>query len=380
MSYSVNYARKQISVLTKNYEFLLDNSSTSNKSLYLRFCFDISVSELKRQADIFAFNYKAHSYVNLPRILRVKDDEFEQVVRELYIYSFAKSFYNAVFFNKISNDSNLGYVLKGHSCLFRLLRNPVSQDFSETDFVSYTISLGTEAKKQAMFLQLLSAFPFLNRYKDEMPDAFGTIPFFINDYEAYLNRLMQDQFSGNAVQQGDSSFLVTGNITDSLGRLTLSDLSSIDDTSILSFSNNPIANCFKSPDGKKLYFFPVVNGVRMEFNPSFSFSMANFIKLDYNNDKDIINKYYYSIDLSDSQKHLILSDIYTISGIKCRTVNVSGGASSNIEVPTLDDIIKVINSYNNDFEKVLNKIKQVTDSGKTFIEYITEINNTLNLK
>lgn len=351
-----NYSRKPIKEISKNFEFLLDNSSVSQKSFNLEMKLSVSLTDISMQAKTFATNYSIHGYLIHSKVLRCRDHQVHDILYKLYIYSFVKSIYNSIYFNDLSESSNLGLCFSGHCALFYLLRSRNNSHFEDDFMLSYRINTGSRVSKQALILRFLSRFTFLAEYAKNEYDSLGTSPFIIPKYEEYLNRLQQDHYAKDHISQGGKSTSKEDDKDSKVkpdnktginyyeGKLEISRLNNNSDAkSILSFNNSPVMNSFLNINNDTLYFIPVGNNKKLEFNRSFSFNKANQLKVDEDNTgTENLQKYYKSIPLTMKQKHLTCSEVFTNTGIKCRTVSELA-EDKKIFIPSIEKIIELIN-------------------------------------
>jgi hypothetical protein len=260
MSKTTNYSRKRINEVIKNFEFLENSTTTSEESFCLNLRFDPILQELHRQAMTFSMSYSTHGYINFFKVLQVKQELVESSLYELYIYSFCKCAYNGIYFHNISGSMDLGSAFSGHANLFNVLKSRRNSGNVNQIYLSYSIDVGTESEKQALFAQLFAKFKFLSKYRQYSTDRFGTHSFFIKRYESFLNRLTEDFYSSSHIQQGektfhsDNRFSHSDNLKYENGKLEIEKLDSKLSTSINSFDNSPFMNSFYSEDKKILFY------------------------------------------------------------------------------------------------------------------------------
>lgn len=375
MSFTNNYSRRPINEIHKNFEFLEGKSLISSRTYDLQFKVDIDLKELHQQAAVFATNYETHGHINHYKVMRIRREKVIFKLYELYIYSFVKSLYSALYYSNLNEKSKLGWVFTGHCGLFNLLRSSSNSGSEGNIMLSYKISLGTGQYKAALFMSLLSKFKFLRKYKDYSMDSFGTTSFYIPEYESYMNYLREDSYSSDHILQGenenkeDKKNRVKKTVYTN-GKLSISELNS-DAESIIDFNNTPIMNAFQSSDSKVLYFITVMNGKEMEFNPSFSFNKANFIKLANGYDFSSISRCYNKMEL-EGVKHLVCSEVFTNTGIKCRNTSIGIIKDKDIKIPNID---KFVSSINNLGDRLTQAVEYVSEYEQEYSDLLELLND-----
>jgi hypothetical protein len=373
MSYTTNYAQRSINEVIQNFSFFSDNSSVNkSESFHLNLEIGVNIESLILQSKTFSSNFRTHGYINFYKTLRIRENEVSTKLEEIYIYDFVKCLYNGLFFHRISENSNLGYAFRGHSALFHLLKSQGNNGRCGSTMLSFILNQGSDLNKYTLFLQLLNQFKFLNKYRNYTTNSFGTHPFFIQEYEMYLNCFAQDHYSMSNIQQGNTDNLADNSKSDSIyanGQLHLVLMNEVSDSSTLSFSNTPLMNSFISHDGGAFYFARVNSGKSISDNPSVFFSKANFIKLTKdNNDMRSIDRIYNRVKINNDIKHTVCSEVFTITGIKCRYV--SSPFEGSIKTYLKSDFIKdkisnLINNYNLNFDKI---IESIFEDNKNILE------------
>jgi hypothetical protein len=382
MSFTNNYSQVTINEINKNFEFLIDSTSISDRSFHIHFKLGMDLDMLEYQATTFSENFKSHGYINFFKTLRIPESEVFRALHDLYIYSYAKCLYNGLNYSTISEKADLGYAFRGHGALFYILRSPGHSEFYKKRMsISWNLDLGNESYKQALLIKLIAQYPFLKTFRSYSLDTFGTKPFMIQKFEAYFNYLTEDFYSRDNVQQGEQnkaegprSFANATN-----GKIILVRMNESHTSSMSSFSLNPIMNAFLSANNKDFYFVPVGNGKSVENNPSLFFSKANFIGLrdnKYNIDK--IMRTYRSIPVDSNLLHTVCSEVFTNTGIICRFLSVNsinketnkwpieklGELISNIKDKTPTEIIDAILERIGeiDFDDLYNELLNLEDS------------------
>jgi hypothetical protein len=368
MSFTNNYSQAPINESIKTFEVLEDNTTISNRSFNLNLEIDFSSSQLEYQAKIFAENFKTHGYINFFKTLRIREDQVKDKLERLYVYSFAKCLHNGIYYHRISNNSNMGFAMRGHAAYFNLLTQNSQSGKKNDTLLTYNLDVGKETYKKALLVKLFTKYPFLKEYSKYRKDSLGTFPFFIQEYEAYFSYLSEDYYSRDHVQQGEQDKIeksdATGRsrgLTYSNGKLHIIKLDQKQHSSIISFTNNPLMNAFYSNDRKKYRFITVNAGKTLINNASFFFSKANFIKLAKNqtNNKKI-DRIYREIDVDKNLEHVVCYEVYTNTGIMCSFMPIQN--SSDIKIPALDVIEQYLTELQDKMkEDILVKIAEATD-------------------
>lgn len=366
MSFTTNYSQKAIFNENKTVEFIEDNTSISNRSFDLVLELDISIKRLSQQADTFASNFITHGYIDWYRTFRLRDTEMHKELKNLYIYSFVKCLYNGMFYSNINENSNLGHAFRGHCCLFHILKSPYNSGNSNDLMLSYRIGIGSEIRRKALFLRLLTRFKFLSSYKEFEKDSLGTSPFIIFKYERYMNTFKENYYIRSHIEQGDNA-TNRERLDYPNGRLSIFEVNSDNNCkSILMFSQSPHMNTFLCKDRKTFYYFCVQNGKSVVNNPSFFYNIANFISMsDKFDDKAKVEKYYNKKILTKDQGHFICSEVFTNTGIKCRSYR-NLESEPGIKLPALK-------YFEEQLEKIKDKIQEESIINKIFDSFIEDI-------
>lgn len=382
MSFTNNYSLKHHCEVCKNFIYLYARNKLYDQSLLLNYEININFNRLEIQAKTFALNFSGHGYINFHKVLRCDRNLVDRILFEVYIYSFAKALINGLNFHLLSFNSNLGIAFRGHVALFNLLVSPNNSTMKDDFMLQTNISTGTQIARTAVMLQLINRFPFLKEYKLYSMDALGTSPFFIQKYETYLNRLNEDFYSRGYVQRGSQGPQEKNNpkSKDVLhfenGAINILTMNSEEAKTILLFSNSPLTNAFTNSNDTKLYFVPVQNGYDLEFNPSFSFCRANFITLAKKGvNQSELNEYFKTINITGKQDHLVCSEVFTNTGIKCRNMPKTT-PNSDVVMPIIDKLIEYLEKLGKDYvDKLIERIidsEDEVDITETFNELIEE--------
>lgn len=384
MSFTSNYSPTTINRVLKNYEYLEDNSSVSDRFYEVSLDLSIDLDQLEYQSDVFAENFSCHGNINFFKVLRIKQNQVMKVLKEIYVYSYAKSLYNGIYYHQISGSSELGSALRGHACLFHLLINPSNSSNRSDYHISYRISLGTADYKKALLLSLIGKFPFLSEHSKFTKDSFGTSPFFIGNYERHISNLETDFYSKNHIATNDTEESSKKDKSDPNypeGKLALYKLTESSASSITSFSNTPVINSFVNKANSKFYFITVGNGISVHNNSSFIYNKANFLFFsdDERNDKKKTERIYSVIELSKNQQHLVCNEVFCNTGIKCKFIRKVAKSSRPIKVPTPDRLTELIKKHGSKLEEYIlevisTKIYEIeTDLEEEFIEWIKSL-------
>lgn len=147
------------------------------------------------------------------------------------------------------------------------------------------------------------------------------------------------------------------------GKLSVVEINNQNCSSILAFNNTPIMNSFVDRTDDTFYFIPVKNGKEVEFNPSFLFTKANQIILfDKGNDKFKLSQYYNRYSNISEKYHLVCSEVFTNTGIKCRSTMFTPFGGSNMSVKDIEKSITEISS--NELIKLTQTIYESVKSGE----------------
>lgn len=390
MPKTINYSIRSIIEVFKNFEFLNGSNMIANRAFHVHLEVFLDLENLHKQAKTFATNYKQHGYLIHSKVMRLFEDNVFDKLYELFIYSFVKCIHNGFFYNFLNEEADLGYAFEGHVQLFKLLTKMDNSDLKDDVRLSYSISKGGATWKAAFITKLVAQFKFLRNYRTYSNDDFGCHPFIIPEYEEYFSRFVDDYYSRDHVNtgrkdkgkeqdhkqdQGENDSVdednankkkkkrkrnnMLNNQTYPNGRLHISNLRDKSVSQILSFSNSPVMNSFLSNDSKKLHFIAVGNGRKVDNNPSFSFTKANFLRLAKSgNDKLNIDRQYSEIVITNKQSHLICSEVFTITGIRCTTlVNEKLGGS----LPSISSIVNSLKDLDFDMDKIMDALGETEE-------------------
>lgn len=368
------FGKNNLLISENNFHFLDYAQANTDRGLTFNLSLNIDIQQLDLQASTFASNASSLGYINFGKTLRVRDEDIEDVLYNMFVYSRIKGLFNAFYFNSFSTESNLGVCFRGDAALFELLKTSRNSFISEENFfIEYNIDFGTDTDRRFLALRLIQYFPFLIKTFASInePD-FGTLPFIDNELERYLCRLREDYYSRDHIitkQGNDSQDYVrsntkknsdryTSNLDYSKGKIAIVDLESRDFKQIRSMSSCPMLNSFLC-DGK-LYFLTVGKGHSIENNCSFIFSRTNFITLSKdNNDMEQINRYYDIVDNSNVN-HLTASEVFNVTGLKCLNIRNGGKRRGNGDIipKLIPPVSKIISKFGKelDLDKLLLKI------------------------
>jgi hypothetical protein len=369
MSFTNNYSQAPINESIKTFEVLEDNTTISNRSFNLNLIIDLSSKQLKYQAKLFAVNYKTHGYINFFKTFRIREDQVLDVLEKLYVYSYAKCLHNGIYYHRISNNSDMGFAMRGHAAYFNLLTQTSQSGKKNDTLLTYNLDVGSDKYKEALLVKLIATYPFLKEYTEYRKDPLGTFPFFIQEFEGYFTYLSEDYYSRDHVQQGEQDKFgnsdTTGRsrgLTYPNGKLHIVRMNQKHNSSILSFNNNPLMNAFYSNDRKKYRFITINAGKSVINNPSFFFSKANFIKLaDNQTNEDKIERIYREIKVDNNLEHVTCYEVFTNTGIMCSFMPVKS-SSSTIKIPSLATIEQYLTKLKDMMqEDILIRIAEATD-------------------
>lgn len=407
---TTNYSKGIIPKYSQNILFLDGSTSISDKSLNIILCLNPELDHLDCQAATFASNLSTHGYFDFRKILNVNTTKIIQTLEELYIYSFVKCVYNGIFFSNINEKSNLGLAFRGHASLFCVLKSVTNYGEFDDFFMQTRVDIGSDSQRRAMIFGIIARYPFLNQYKKFTTDSLGSSSFYIPTYERYLARFREDTYVSYHLEQGNgqkknnnvnnnknsnnnnlnSNFeninnndhnndQSNNNFNYPNGRLAIY-VVDMTNNSILAFDNYPLLNAFESFTRDTLYYIPSINK-ELEFNASFFFNKANFITLSRATDNNMpkINEIYKvkNINIRTTQRHLVCSEVFTITGIKCRTVVCDiTPITRKFKIPPLDVIItKLLDRSSDDFYDMLGMLagEIETDDGSELSDLFNEM-------
>lgn len=369
MSYTTNYSQGPINGSIKTYEGLYDSTSISDRTFHSNMETFLDTPQLAFQGITFSSNYGSHGYMNFSRTLRIRESEVSNRLFEVFIYSYMKCLHNGLYFHRISDSVDMGLSLRGHASLFELIVSNSQSGRKNETLLSYNLDLGSDSRKRAFLLKLLTDFPFLKEYQNFGLDSLGTTSFFIQKYETTLNLLSEDYYSRDHIQQGDQDKINLKNNTGRSkglnypnGKLHITRLDQKQSSSILSFSNNPIMNGAVSADGKSYRFIPVNEGKTIVNNPSFILSKSLFIK--FSNDQihqTKLDRIYREVEISKDTEHLVCYEVFAITGIMCRfvpTKNTRNYSGIDTTVSKLENYLSSLSSKLSEdfFQEVLNSV------------------------
>lgn len=376
-----NYCSKYIEEVFENFQYLLDSAVVSSRSFDFEFKISVDLKQLNAQASVFSENFKTHGYINFFRVLRVKENDVLETLKLTYIYSFIKALYNGFYYYKLSETANLGVCYSGHCALFNILKSPNNSGFKNDLMLTYSIDLGSNSYKQALFAIIFKRYPRLRPSFITDLSQLGNSAYIIPEFETYLQCLNKDYYTRDHINRVDTNKFESGRhnrksnneeketenkgkyLPDNKsflydnGKIEIMTLGGTTMSNIYNFQNSPVLNAFTNLNSSKLYFTPVNSGKTMKDNASFIFSKANFIRLNTTTENsNNIKNIYLSKSLSSSVDHLICNEVYGNTGIKCR---FNTQITDNTELPAIVD-----------FEDFISKIKE---KGKELLPTLEEI-------
>jgi hypothetical protein len=334
---------------------------------------------LEHQAETFALNFSSHGYINFFKTMRIQRQNVEAALKELYVYNYTKSIWNALYFHTISEQSEMGLFFDGNAAFFHLLKQGSNASSFKDVHISYSIDLGTMQQKKSLFVLLFAKFPFLREYSKFSRDSFGTKPFFIPKYESYMNYLTEDYYSRDHVQQGEQENPNTAHRAMSNypnGKLKIQRVNGNDTSSITSWTNTPMLNAFLNSSGNKFHFIMPNADKVMENNSSVFFTKACHLALSSKgNDQKKINDIYSENPVNEQMSHVICSEVFTITGIKCRFIPAKPN-KGKFKAPgsnKLDNLLDQVSKAKNIKEDIL----EIIASASGIIEDVEEFFNQL---
>lgn len=337
----VNLATKRIREFYKTREFLLSKNRTSDRTINLKQSLTKDFKDLDNQANIFRENYLTHGEINHYKVFRCRQSEVEDILYDMYIYSYAKALYSAMFYHNFNEGSNFGMCFQGHSQMFYLIKDPNFQDLTDGYFVTNYIHLGNESERRIFFALLIQQFPKLTMFS-ELINNFGFEPFIIPKMERYFYFLNEDYYAKNA---GDESNETAGSDEFGRGRIKVTELLNSNCAKITSKASYPCLNSFYDRTEDNLICFSLFSHDAQD-NNSLWLSKAIGLKISDEASEEVVrNSGYISISNNESLRHIGCSEVYAITGIRCKfsTTNVSSKRIFDpIQVDPDDLIAKVI--------------------------------------
>lgn len=351
-----NYSQSKINQLFINYSYIERRTSTSDRSLDVFYDLEIDLDWLDFQARTFSTCYSTHGYLNFFKVMKCKPEDVGLLLTQVYIYSFVKCFYNGIYNSDMSHKTNFGLAFKGHVDLFNVIRSSSNTGYFGETMFSTNLRIGDKKRKDSQMFRIFRRFPFLSEFKNYQFSSFGSVSFSIPKYETILNSFAYDYLSSIHVEQGK----VTTGTSDAkqvkrndypTGRLHLADMND-SQSAILAFNNFPLLNAFKDKSNN-FYFIPTDEKNPLENNASVFFCKANFITLNsIDSDMSKITKIYNSVGLTAETNHFVCSEVYTITGIKCRNYPAPSQFSEFV-IPSVDDIYESIRTKSDNFSSKL---------------------------
>jgi hypothetical protein len=248
-----NYSRDTLIGKHKNQQFLRRSDRTTDNSINLEFEVVPCAKTLALQSKTFASNYRVHGYLNLSKIIRVKEEDVETTLQNLYIYSYLKALHNGFFNDQLNEDSDQGMCFKGHSEFYFILRSTGMRIFKDDVFISSIINLGTKSSRRKIFALLVKQFPQMASYAS-FSDSYGLQPFLIPDFEKLFNFLSDDYYSKRAQGEPDSKRGGRSDHSHSLGKIQICNVTELSSKEIISENAYPIWNAFTNKKGDDLFF------------------------------------------------------------------------------------------------------------------------------
>lgn len=341
----VNLACRRIKEYHKAEEFLLSNNTTSDRTVNFQQTISKNFSYIDRQARIFRDNYLSHGEINHYKIFRCRQEEVGDLVYMMFVYSYAKAMYAALFYHNFHEDSNFGRCLKGHSQMFHLLKSPNYQEVIDGFFVNNTIHLGDEDSRKVFIALLFKQFPKLGS-NIVSQDNFGFQPLIITKYEYLFDFLVDDYYAKSADPEEKSA---EADDIRGRGRIQIVPVNEPNCMAITSNDSYPCLNAFYSNNEKKLICYSVHSDHKMQDNNSLWLPKAIGLKLNDSQSESVVDKCgFISISNNNSLDHISCSEVYAISGIRCKYITSSKSRKpffDPIEIdldPLIEKLIKYI--------------------------------------
>lgn len=370
---SSNFCTKPISVSFDNFSVLEgDNNSLHKRSFNLEFVLSDDFECLAYQAVTFADCFQTHNEFNHSKIMRIRTNEVNRKLKELFIYDRVKNIHNAIFRMFLPRDINEGYSFRGNLELSRLICQGYGQKNLHDVFFSWRFIPMTENEGKVFIKRMMLRFPFLKKFLTETNGTIGAEPFIIYEYEAYMNSYHQDFYSKDNVNPGEISENPTPDPNNkgqapnyNLGKLSIVEGVKSTTTEVTdSFEKCPLMNSFLSQDSKTLIFIPSANGHGVEFNRSFNYSKTFGIRIaDSMDESDLVNKYYRSIKLDATQMAVLVgTEVYTTTGIKARGNELKFRNMTKFRLPNMEDLTKLFLEYSGDLgvSEILDELTKIS--------------------
>lgn len=358
-----NYSRDTLIGKHKNQQFLRRSDRTTDNSISLEFEVVPCAKTLALQSKTFASNYRVHGYLNLSKIIRVKEEDVETTLQNLYIYSYLKVLHNGFFNDQLNEDSDQGMCFKGHSEFYFILRSTGMRIFKDDVFISSLINLGTKSSRRKIFALLVKQFPQMASYAS-FSDSYGLQPFLIPDFEKLFNFLSDDYYSKRAQGEPDSKRGGRSDHSHSLGKIQICNVTELSSKEIISENAYPIWNAFTNKKGDDLFFTAVNNNHELKDNRSFFFSQANFIRLSDNCDHELLSdRYYQKMKLGEQEQFFVASEVFTNTGIKCLNVASLKDKTFGVYIgsATIERISSFLDEQSDELLSIQNIIKSIED-------------------
>lgn len=371
-----NYSFKKLLEQKKAFDFLSGASAIVGNRLDLNLKVLADTEHVEYQAETFAREFSLVGEINHSKALKVYQNQVYDELFKMFVYDYVKTLHNALFYSDFPVSSDFGVSFTGNHLFRQLLINQTSTKGENDFFVSYYIKSNTKEQNIAIITRFIIAFPFLKEYfKESNNTPLGVQPFRIIKYEQYLEIYYSDYYVREQVLVGEDKNDITNarekyKLDYSRGRITLTRANTSSYIAITDAKNTPIPNGFLSSNGSKFLFTPVGNGFSMEFNSSFVFSRAYQIALVNSSDeKNLIDEWYRVVDNTNLVKQVCVgSEVYAITGIKCKGYPKSNTYNRGYKLPSLERVEKYLfdlKALNKDviaeFLKLFDKVQDGVD-------------------
>lgn len=283
----INYASNQSqfgfgNILTHNIEFTIDNV------------------QIGLQADVFSREILTNkSTIDFKRFLGSDSQDYQRLITEAYIYSFAKAVYYGTNNISVNNYPKDSYCFPGHALLSRFLSDTVySFHIGEETSFSLYVNISYDNEDNRLLKQIFCIAPDLEEGLSRINNVFT----YRNvRYETVLKGLHQALRKKNEGKTSEQKFYVTTFDDPAIDSFTLND-------------SNPIVNSALSPKGEKFYFINPVSTVQMKQNESLFIGRA--LGFNHQGLETFENKYFTCIPRNAYADHLITDEVYAITGLK----------------------------------------------------------------
>jgi hypothetical protein len=357
---TTNYSVERLSIKKENQDFLRRSNSLTENSIWLNYEIAPLARNLDLQAVTFSDNYGTHGYLEHGKLLRCKNEEIFERLKEMFIYSYIKSLHNGFFHSNFSDKAHMGICLTGHCYFFRIIRSSGSSITRNGLTINSKIDTGSVFDRKVIFALLIQEFPFLRKY-DRYLSNIGDEPLFIPELESCLSNYKENYYSVRAHGEPEKVGKTSKGNTISKGRIQLEDMRSVSLDDIQKETHYPLSNAFTNKIGNELYFIESNGKYSVQNNPSFFFCKSNFLCISEISDIEMLKRRYYTTkSISSEEDHLIASEVFSISGIECSYRPSRKAGNDNFDLTKGDLKTTIVNGIG-EFRDRLNSLEDIRD-------------------